>query len=184
MKEKMKQIIKQHFLPYFIFLTLFLLISYLILILRMFNIEHYYMPDLTGKYFINVYNDLKKYNLNIEVRRIFIEEKPEGLILQQSILPGEFIKPKDRLVLIVNSYEPILTMPKLTNLLLDNAEEILSSIPYEGNIYNIPITKILYIKKDDVPENTVLYQFPAPETKIKLNERVILIVSTQKRYSL
>jgi Uncharacterized protein conserved in bacteria len=120
--EKLKEIFKKHFIPYFIFFTIFVVFAYIILVLRLFSVETNIMPDITGKYFINVYNDLKKYNLNIEIRKIYIEEKPEGVILQQSILPGETIRPKNRLVLIVNSYEPFLTMPKVINLSLENAK--------------------------------------------------------------
>jgi hypothetical protein len=183
MKEKFVYLFKKYFLPYFIFITFFLVISYVIVMLRMFSVETNLMPELTGKYFINVYNDLKKYNLNIEIRRIYIREKPEGIILQQSILPGETIKPKDRLVLLLNSYEPFLTMPDVTNSLLENAKEKLLSIPYENDIYRLEISKILYVYKNNVPENTVLYQYPAAGTKIKINEKIILIVSTLESVS-
>jgi beta-lactam-binding protein with PASTA domain len=178
--EKLKEIFKKHFIPYFIFFSIFVVFAYIILVLRLFSVETNIMPDITGKYFINVYNDLKKYNLNIEIRKIYIEEKPEGVILQQSILPGETIRPKNRLVLIVNSYEPFLTMPKVINLSLENAKQTLSSVPYEDKVYELPISKILYVYNPNIPENTVLFQFPAPNTKIKLNEKVILILSTSQ----
>ncbi len=180
MKEKLIFIIKKYFIPYFVLLTIFMLVSYVVIHVRMISIETNFMPDIVGKYFINVYNDLKKYNLNIYIKKVYIPEKPEGIILEQSILPGEIIKPKDRLVLKVNGYEPILTMPDVTNITLNNAIKNLSSLSYEDEIYSLNVSKILYVYNPQIEENMVLYQFPSPNTKVKINEKVILIVSTKK----
>lgn len=184
MIKKIKIYFKENFLNLIVLVTLFLFISYLILILRIKNYETHLMPELTGKNLLQIYNQIQKFDLRIELRKIYIPEKPNGMIVEQSILPGEIIKPKDKLVLIVNDYEPILKMPKLIGLSLENAQKILDSLPYENKIYKIPIAKIIYVYKKEISPNTVINQFPAENTKISLTEKIILIVSSESSDSI
>ncbi len=173
-------LIKNYVLPFLFLSTLFMFIAYIVVALRVSDAKNYIMPDITGKYFINIYNEISKYNLNIKLKRVYIPEKPSGIILQQSILPGEFIKPKDKLTLIINNYKPLLTMPRLVDLSLKNAREILSSISYDDETFSLEIKKILYVYRTDRTPDTVLYQYPTENTKVSLDEKVILIVSTNQ----
>lgn len=177
MKETRKTFMKEYVRFYLILLLLFFSVSYLVLRLKLFEVDTYTMPDLVGKYYIDIHNELSKYKLNVEIRKLNIKEKPEGIIIQQNIMPGELVKPKDKLVLVVNAYEPFLPMPRVEELSLNNAIEVLSTIPYDGEIYRLEVSKIFYVYNKNLPDNIVLFQFPAPETRIKPGTRVILIVS-------
>ncbi|MCS7204904.1 MAG: PASTA domain-containing protein [Leptospiraceae bacterium] len=181
MKEILKNFIKQYLVLYLVLFLLFFVVVYLILFFKMFSIESYIMPSLVGKYYIDVHNEVSKYQLNVELRKVYIQEKPEGIILQQNIMPGENIKPKDKLVLVVNSYEALLTMPHVEELTLNNAMEVLSTIPYDEDVYQLEVAKILYVYTEDKSDNIVLYQYPAPGTKVKINTKVFLIVSSKEQ---
>ncbi|MFN3603820.1 MAG: PASTA domain-containing protein [Leptonema sp. (in: bacteria)] len=184
MIEKIKIFLKENFSNFVVLITLFFFISYLVVVLRIQKNETYIMPEVTGKNILQVYNLIQKYDLRLELQKIYIAEKPNGIIIQQNILPGEVIKPKDKLVLIINDYEPVLVMPKLVGLTIENAKKILEAIPYEDKIYSLNITRIIYIHKKDIPPNVVLNQFPAENTKVPLNEKIILIVSSDHSESI
>lgn len=159
--------------------ALFIFTALSIFILRNPESEKINMPDLVGKYYIDVHNELSQSRLHVIMRKRRFLDQPPGIVLHQSIQPGAFAHSGETLYVVVNQPEPIVTMPDLKGTSLQASRSILERINYNDETYSLEIGAITYIPSATVPANTVLEQFPPSGTEMKVQDKVYLVVSVQ-----
>ena len=178
MKELCKNFLKNSVYIAFACIV-FLLFTNFIFIIRTVQLKSNIMPNLLGKKYIDIHNDLTKLKLRIQLQKKSYVNLPEGIVLAQNLAPQSQITEKTRLILTINQPAPFLNMPSLANNSLRAVKQILESIPYEDENYPLKLAHISYIKSDKHPSSIVLAQFPPPETKILPQSPVYLLVNAR-----
>ncbi|MCB1326111.1 MAG: PASTA domain-containing protein [Spirochaetales bacterium] len=166
------------FALYFAFsIAIFFGVSVLIFVLRGENPEQSAMPDFTGQHYVSIHNDLQRLQLRVSlVTRQYADQTP-GIVLSQSIPAGQIIGPHEKLYLVVNQPEPLITMPQLMRMSEEAARASLSRITLEERVYALPIGAISEVINTQAPADTVLAQFPPAGTRVTASTRVYMLVS-------
>jgi len=157
---------------------IFFTAAFAVFMLRSSGNEEFAMPDLVGKYYIDVHNDLSRMQLRAVIQKKGYPDKPAGVILSQSISPGSSVSLREKIYITVNQPEPMLQMPDLVTLSLDSAKTRLASMPADEDVYSLQIGAVSFVPATNVPANTVLAQYPAPKEHVSPMDRAYLLVST------
>lgn len=159
-------------------LALFFGASVAVFVLRGEEVEYSPMPNVTGRYYVDVHDDLtRRMQLRVSITTRQYPDQNPGLILYQSAPPGRRIAPRDKIELVVNQPEPLLVMPDLNRSTLNNARASLSRLIANDRVYALTIGVVSEIETDEAPAGAVLSQFPAPGASVSPGERVYLLVA-------
>ena len=158
-------------------LSIFFGSSIIIFKLRNFSPEPVVMDDLVGKLYTDVHNELSRLQLRVSITVRSYPDLTPGLVLDQSVAPGDLVSPRDKLEVVVNQAEPLLVMPGLVGNTLPEAETTISRLPYKEKVYKLEIGVVSRIASEQA-KNTVLAQFPPAEQKISVRDKVFLLVSS------
>ncbi len=161
--------------------AIFISLAVLIFVIRSREPERISMPDIVGKYYVDVYNDLARTRLQLHISKLRFQDRPPGVILYQSIPAGAIAHPGDTLDLTINQPEPMVRMPDLMSTSVSTAESVIKRINYDDEVYSLKIGAITRIHVEGIPPETVLAQFPASGDMISPLDRVYLLVSTRSR---
>ncbi len=158
-------------------LALFFIVALAVFMVRGRQSKTFTMPELNGKNFIDIYNGLQRLELRVNLVKKGYRDLPAGMILSQSIAPGQLIGPRDKLELTVNQPRPFLTMPELKHTSLKSAQALLKRIPGEGGVYSVSIAAVSYMETEKYSAGTVLMQYPPAGSSISWPEQVYLLVA-------
>jgi hypothetical protein len=158
-------------------LAIFLSVAFFIFMLRGSASEEFPMPDLVGKYYIDVHNDLARMQIRSVIQKKSYPDKPAGLILAQSIDPGAKVSVREKLYIVVNQPEPVLEMPELVGASYENAKAKLASMPADEEVYALQIGSVSFVPAPNVPAGTVIAQYPAAKERVSPFERAYLLVA-------
>ena len=164
-------------------LALFSGAALLIFALRGREIQSFVMPKLVEKNFIDIYDELSILELRVKVSRREYNDLPTGLILSQSIAPGNLAQAHDSLRLVVNQPRPLLRMPNLLQSSLDNATAVLERLPANGRVYSLKLAPIGRLRSKQHPHNTIIAQFPPADDRVGPETRVYLLVALRHELS-
>ncbi len=161
-------------------MALFFGAAVLIFILRGSTARLNEMPDVTGKYYVDVHEDLTtRMQLRVRLEKRTFSDRPSGLVLYQSVAPGALIEPQEKVQLIVNQPDPLLTMPDLRRQSLLNAGAALERVTGEERVYRLKLAAVSEVERSDVPSGTVLEQFPPPGRSVAPGESVYLLIARE-----
>jgi len=121
--------------------------------------EHYFaMPNLVGRALkaANIIIDNNKLILD-EVEYLYSSDKPEGVVCEQSLLPGSMVKTNTPVRLVVSKGKPSRTLevPMLTGLSLEEARAAIRKAGFKVGL-------IRYVPTADLNPYTVIDQTPKP----------------------
>jgi beta-lactam-binding protein with PASTA domain len=169
------------FVFYFVLtLSLFFGAAVLIFVLRGSSAEFNEMPDVTGKYYIDVHEDLSgRLQLRVRLEKRAFPDRAAGLVLSQSVAPGALVQPRDKIDLIVNQPDPLLKMPDLLRSSLQNAKAQVARVVGDERIYELTLGAVSEIETDEAPAGTVLAQFPPAGQNVAPRDIVYLLVAVQ-----
>lgn len=157
--------------------ALFFAGAVIVFVLRGRDNEKLVMPDLSGKYYVDVHNDLAQSQLRVTIVKKHYTDRTPGVILHQSIPAGAAVRPREKLYVVVNQPDPIVKMPNLVATPLATAKAALGRIPYDDDVYALEIGAVSYVPAADVPTGTILAQFPPGGDNVSIRERVYLLVA-------
>ncbi|MCB1307453.1 MAG: PASTA domain-containing protein [Leptospiraceae bacterium] len=160
-------------------LAVFFGLAVLIYVLRGEDSRAVPMPDLVGKYYVDVHNELNRLQLRVNVETRHFPDQSPGIILHQSVAVGENIEPREKLYLVVNQPDPLLQMPSLLQISEQRARAALEKITMDEEVYHLEIGAISEIITDEFPADTVLAQFPPPNSRVTVDQKVYLLVTRQ-----
>ncbi|MES0489418.1 MAG: PASTA domain-containing protein [Leptospirales bacterium] len=165
---------------YFIGFTLFFVVGFAIVSLRVSSGEKVRVPDITGKLYLEEHNSLHDSGFKVEIAKRNLVEYPYGYILSQSEPPGRLLKSGAKLILVVNYSKNIIAVPELIGLRIDLAEEMLNNIPIGDKTYKLVQGSVTEIPSDR-PEGEVLSQYPEAGVTVFPEYPVSLLVSAGKK---
>lgn len=171
------------FVFYFVVtLALFFGAAVTIFVLRGSSTETNPMPDVTGKYYVDVHEDLNgRLQLRVRLKKRAFNDRAAGLILYQSIAPGSLVQPREKIELIVNQPDPLLKMPDLLRTSIQNAESSIARLAGDERVYQLTLGAVSEIETDEAPAGTVLAQFPPAGQSVSPGESVYLLVAREAR---
>jgi len=128
-------------------------------------------PDLTGKSYSEGQAVLQEKGLSLVIEReMFSNDKPEGIILDQSPKAGEKIRPGEKVKVIISKGNKTLEVPDVKGKTVENARKTLT----DRGFINIRIEQIF---SDAGPAGVVLSQEPSPENMVSPSSTIFLKVS-------
>lgn len=173
------------YLGYVIFIatgiTVFFLGAFLVVLLRTKNPSKIIMPDLIGKNYIEVHNELMRLRMKVKIDNKRFPDKNDGEILYQSITPGKSVEEGSKIYLTVNTGIDRVKVPDLKGQALSNAKSILEKLLSGETYVNLQIGGITYVKAEPGQSpDTVIDQIPEAGKDITTREKVYLLVTEEK----
>lgn len=163
-------------------LAIFFGAAVVIFILRGSSTETNAMPDVTGKYYVDVHEDLNgRLQLRVRLKKRAFNDRAAGLVLYQSTAPGSLVQPREKIELIVNQPDPLLKMPDLMRASIQNARSSISRLAGDERVYALTMAAVSEIETDEAPAGTVLAQFPPAGQSVTPGESVYLLVAKEAR---
>ncbi len=166
---------------FFIGLVIFFLGAFLVVLLRTKNPSKIIMPDLIGKNYVEVHNELIRLGFKVQLQNKRFADKNDGSILYQSITPGKSTEQGSKITIVVNTGVDRVTIPDLRGQTLSNARSSLEKVLSSETYVSIPLGGITYVepKEGQLPE-TVVDQIPEPGKETTNREKVYLLVTEPK----
>ncbi|EMM83721.1 PASTA domain protein [Leptospira interrogans str. 2006001854] len=177
--------IREKYLPiggYVLFLAVGLLLffsaAFLVVFVRTKSTAKVIVPDLIGKSYPEVHNELGRLQLKVRLENKRYPDKTDGIILYQSIRPGREIEAGSKIVLTVNTGLDRVIVPDVRGQSIDSAKANLQKVLSEETYVEMQIGGITYIEPqaDQLP-NTVIDQIPEPGKNTSAREKVFLLVT-------
>ncbi|XDD48702.1 PASTA domain-containing protein [Leptospira sp. WS92.C1] len=177
--------IKEKYLPiggYILFLAagllLFFSAAFLVVFVRTKSTAKVIVPDLIGKSYPEVHNELNRLQLKVRLENKRYPDKTDGIILYQSIRPGREIEAGSKIVLAVNTGADRLLVPDVRGQAIDSARANLQKVLAGETYVELQIGGITYIEpqSDQLP-NTVIDQIPEPGKNTTSREKIFLLVT-------
>lgn len=178
-KESIKLIVRYGLL-FVIAAALFLLMALTVFALRTESAGVWTMPNVSGSYYIDVHNELSRMNLRVEIDREYFPDRPQGIILTQSVLPGEVVRGRDKLVLTVNSYKAILDVPDFKGTPLTAALSSIKQMVQEDQVFSLQPGIVSYVYDESMADGTVIDQFPPANARAMPDSTIDFLVSSRK----
>lgn len=160
-------------------LSVFFGLAVFIFVLRGQDTQIQDMPDLVGKYYVDVHNDLQRLQLRVDITKKHYPDQGIGIILYQSLPSGRSVRAREKLSLVVNQPKPVLLMPDYKRTSLAAAQAGLQKITYEDRLYKLDIGAVTNIQTNSYPNNTIIDQFPEAGVRISVSQKVYFLVATK-----
>lgn len=173
------------FVGYFLFIGLaaivFFASAFLVVIFRTKNTTKFTMPELVGKHYVSVHNELTRLRLKVKIDEVRFPDKNDGEILSQSIPTGKKIETGSKLYLTVNNGIDRVVIPDVRGQNLKATEANLSKVLSGEHFVNIPIGAVTYIPaQEGQSPDTVVDQYPEPGKNTTTREKIYLLVTETK----
>ena len=162
-------------------LAVFFMGAFIVVLLRTKNPSRIIMPDLIGKNYVEVHNELMRLRMKVKIENKRFPDKNDGEILYQSIAPGKSVEVGSKMYLTVNTGIDRVKVPDLRGAALANAKSILEKLLSGETYVHLQIGGITYIKPEPGQSpDTVIDQIPEPGKDITTREKVYLLVTEDK----
>jgi len=164
---------------YFAGFSLFFIIGFTIISIRVSSKDHVRVPDVVGKLYLDEHNTLQDAGFKIEVEKKTVYEYPYGYVIAQSEPSGKLLKRGAKLILLVNYSKNIIPVPQVVGMQEKIAEDILSQIPVGSNTFILTKGVVTRIPSSK-PKGEILAQYPPAGTTVIPEFPVSLLISSGK----
>ena len=156
-------------------LSLFFISGFIVIKSSISDKKEFNLPQLVGKLYLDAHNSLSSFN--IVIKKAHFLEYPFGYILSQNPPAGAKVKEGSEVTLVVNQSDTILKTPDLRGISIDLVEKNLV-IPIDNREYKLRKGTVTYVVSDK-SEGEVLAQFPPPNTPVRPEYPIALLVSAK-----
>ena len=167
-------------LIFFIGFSIFLVISTIILIVLTKSDKEVSVPDVEGKKFVEVYNNLTRKGLKPELKFEDMFNVYDGIILEQHPESNSIVSENSTIKLTISRSSVYIDVPNLVGVELPMALNKIKNLHYHDRTVSLTTGIISYIPSDKSANNIVLDQTPRAGEKITPDRFVNLLVSTGK----
>ena len=164
---------------YFVGFSLFFIIGFTIISIRVSSKELVLVPDVVGKLYLDEHNSLQDAGFKIEVEKKTVYEYPYGYVIAQSEPAGKLLKRGATFILLVNYSKNIIPVPQVVGMQEKIAEGILSQIPVGSNTYTLSKGVVTRIPSEK-PAGEILAQYPPVGVTVIPEFPVSLLISAGK----
>ena len=173
--------IRRIVLIFFIGFSLFLFMSFLMIILLTDSEKNIKVPDVVGKSFTDVHNTLTRKGLKPEIKFRDVFDLQNGIILDQYPESGEIASEDSTIRLTIARSGFNISVPNVVGTDLPIAINKLKNIHYHERTISLSTGVISYIKSDKTPANIVIAQSPEPGQNITPDNKINRLVSNGKK---
>ncbi len=166
----------QVFFFYFVGLSLFFIVAFVIVTLRISHKGEVSVPSLVGKTYLEVHNGLQESGFEIKLKNTYSTNYPYGYIVSQSLSPGKIVKIGQKVTLLVNQSKNIIKTPTLVGTLESIAPKILGNVHSGERRFKL-ISGVVTHVSSDRPKGLILAQYPLPKTPVPPEYPVSYLVS-------
>jgi hypothetical protein len=171
---------------YFIFigiaLTIFFFSSFVIVLFRTKSSEKIKMPNLVGKNYIRVHNELERLRFKVKLETERNPGKNDGMIINQSIPAGKLVESGSRLYLTINEGYDRIEIPDLKGQTLKRTKSILEKVLSGDTYVSLEIGGITYTSpQNNESPDTIIEQFPPAGTITNAGEKIYLLVTSSQK---
>ena len=163
---------------FFIGFSLLLLVSTIILIILTKPEREVVVPDVEGKRFVEVYNNLVRKGIKPEISFKDIADLDDGLVLSQYPRKGKVVPENSHVKLVVSRSRYSLEVPSLVGKELPLALNNLKNIHRHDKTLSLGTGIISYIPSNTVADNIVLDQIPRAGETVSPDRNINLLVSS------
>ncbi|EPG76172.1 PASTA domain protein [Leptospira fainei serovar Hurstbridge str. BUT 6] len=159
-------------------LVVFFIAAFLVVFVRTKSSTLVVMPDVVGKSYNEVHNELSRLQLKIRLESKRYPDKTDGIIIYQSIRPGREIEAGSKVSLTVNIGLDRLIMPELKGQTLASAKNALEKVLSGETYVSLQLGGVTYVepKEGELPD-TVVDQIPEAGKNTTAREKVFLLVT-------
>jgi len=159
-------------------LLVFFFSAFLVIVFRTKVSQYVNMPDLLGRTYVEVHNELMRLRLKVKIEEENFPDKIDGLVLQQSIPAGKKVEAGSKLSVVVNVSVNKVSVPNVVGLHLDNARSKLQKVLTGDSYVELEVGGVTYIPaKDGLQPDTVIQQIPEAGKITSSKEKVYLLVT-------
>jgi beta-lactam-binding protein with PASTA domain len=159
-------------------LLVFFFSAFLVIVFRTKVSQYVNMPDLLGRTYVEVHNELMRLRLKVKIEEENFPDKIDGLVLQQSIPAGKKIEAGSKLSVVVNVAVNKVSVPNVVGLHLDNAKSKLQKVLTGDSYIELEIGGVTYIPaRDGLQPDTVIQQIPEAGKITTSKEKIYLLVT-------
>jgi eukaryotic-like serine/threonine-protein kinase len=152
-------------------LVLFLLLNYIVLPAYVNHGSRLSVPSVIGKPLPEARTTLESANLRVvEADTRPDAQYPPGTVIQQNPAAGAIVKEDRHIYLTLSGGEVQVTIPSLRGRSLRDARFALDR-------FGLKVGSVAYDTSDTYPENTIIEQRPAPESRVTRGSSVDIVVS-------
>jgi beta-lactam-binding protein with PASTA domain len=165
---------------YFVAFSIFLFVSFIILMLLTKSTKEVRVPDVVGKRFLEVYNKLDRLGVRPKIRYRDVFDNDDGLILRQHPESGEIVTEGTPLTLYISRNVFFIDVPNLIGSELPIALNKLKNQHSQGRSISLGNGVISYIPSSKSADNIIIDQSPRPGERITPSKKINLLVSSGK----
>ena len=165
------------FILMFVYFTLFLVISSIILMILTKPEGEVRVPDVTGKKFTNVYGMLSRKEIKPVLKFYDTFDVEDGVILAQYPEAGAVMSEGDRIKLTVSRNNLTLEVPSLVGKELPIAKNMIRNLHIGERTVSLGVGVITYVPSTKSAENIVLDQSPKAGEKVTPENKINILVS-------
>lgn len=138
--------------------------------------ENVKIPEIVGLKKDEAEKKLKENGLNMNIMEVVKGDQPEDTILEVSPEVGMEVKRNSTVNVKISGGVPMLKTPKLVDFDINAAKQIIQAAQLEiGNVTSE--------YSDDIAKDTVIKQYPEPNSEIKKGTKIDLVISKGKQYA-
>ena len=161
---------------YFIGLSIFFTVAFVIVALRISFKQEIKVPALVGKMYLDEHNWLQESGFQVKLEKVHSVNYPYGYVISQSLSPKQVVKYGQKLVLLVNQSKNIVKTPRIVGSLEALVPKVLSNVHSGKRRFKLNIGVITKVPSHR-PKGEVLAQFPLPGTPVRPEYPVSFLVS-------
>jgi len=163
--------------------TVYLFFSLMIIVFLTKKTKDIEVPEVVGKKFTFVYNNLSKQKLKPDLVFKDVFDLEDGLILDQYPESGEIVSADSTIKLTLSRNNSKVEVPNLINKKLPFAKSRLKNLHQDEKSYSISTGVVSFLPSDQYGENVIMAQSPKAGQRILPNQKVNLLVSSGKSSS-
>lgn len=171
---------KRYFLFFIAYLTIFMVISTMIVVFLTRPEGKVKIPMLRGERFVEVYNSLIRKGLKPVIKFYDTTDKVSGEIIDQYPKAGVIRDKGTRLKLVISRNNVKVKVPVVKGSELSIAKNKLKNLHVGDETISLGVGVISYIPSNEVADNIVISQNPVAGEKISPEQTVNLLVSSGK----
>ncbi len=164
----------------FIGLSIYLLVSTIILLFLAKPNKEAVVPHVVGKEFIGVYDSLTRKGLRPEIKFLDVYDLDNGIVLNQHPESGSIVPDGSKINLVISRSSNKIMVPNLIGLKLPFAVNKLKNLHGGDRSYSLGIGAISYIPSDKIKESMIIDHSPSADEEVSPERKINILVSAGK----
>ena len=162
---------------FFVGFSIYLFVSTFMLVMLTKSTREVKVPDVVGKRFVGVYNQLGRIGIRPEISFKDVFDYDDGIILRQYPESGKIVNVDSKLTLIVSRSKILIEVPVLLGIDFPMAVNKIKNLHAQGRSIALTTGIVSYVSSVKSPDGVVLDQYPRPGERVTPDTKINMLVS-------